>query len=249
MKIIKTYGYLFLLIIIYSCQEKKNLLVKQFKDSGDRGEFEYIINKGDTILDGNFVIYDDENKKISTGKYFNGEPKGKQYFFYSNGNIESIHYRKNKKIYEESVYYHESGKLRKYVLYDDFGESVFIIRFDSKENVINYEGLPLIELYHLREKKYKKYKIGDTLQYKLIIAEIPKSTKKVKIELKNFDNSKLKRELTKIEPVGMEVKELILKKGMNQIKATVEFEFNDIKKTKIEDSILIDFDGTVRQTV
>ena len=50
MKIIKTYGYLILLIIIYSCQEKKNLVIKQFKDRSSVGIEKYGVTLDRTDL-------------------------------------------------------------------------------------------------------------------------------------------------------------------------------------------------------
>jgi len=159
--------------------------------------------------------------------------------------IESIFYRKNSKITQQNIDNHPSGKIMRYTLYDDFGMSAFIIRFDEKGNVESYKGYPLMETYqykiankdHFKIKVNQILKVGDTLKYKYLIANITNAKRSFKIENLDVDNSKVKRTFTPVPPVAIDVKEVLTKKGNNRISAIVKYEFNDKEKTVIKDTI------------
>lgn len=123
--------------------------------------------------------------------------------------------------------------------------SAFIVHFDKKGNVLNFEGYPLMETYQYRIANKKRFKtkieqylkVGDTLQQQYIIANIPNTKRSFKIENLNADEVKTKRTFKKTSQTGIEVKELLIKKGINTIRAVVKYEFNDKEKTVINDTI------------
>lgn len=206
---------------------------------------QYVIRNGDTILEGKFTQYNQKGNKIAEGNFVNGHIEGKSIYYFDNGNIESIHYRKNGKVTQESTYNYPNGKVRKYAMHDDFGILDFLITYDEFGNVKNYQGLPLIEIYQYKIANKKQFKIktnqvlkvGDTLKYHYLIANIPNAKRSLKIENLDVNNSKVKRIFEQMPPVGINVKEVLTQKRINTIRAIVKYEFNDKEKTIINDTI------------
>ncbi|MDW8849703.1 hypothetical protein SD960_06335 [Flavobacterium sp. MMLR14_040] len=247
----KFYRYLififFLGFVFSSCENEKkvNILKTYFPKDKQIVFSEYIIKNGDTILDGNYIVRKYDGIKIKSGVYKNGRAIGPLIFYFNNGNIESIDYKNEKRLSQETKYYYESGKIKKYALSDDLGNTAFIIKYDESGDINSYEGLVLMEVYQYKiahqegfKIKINQYlKVGDTLKYKYLLANIPNTKRSFKIENIDVDNSKVKRILRKIPPVESDVKEVLTKKGINTIRAIVKYEFNDKEKTVIKDTI------------
>jgi len=240
---------LFLLFgfMLYSCKkenEKRGVLKTYFPKDRQIVFSGYTIKNGDTILNGKYIVCKYNGQKVKSGVYKNGRGIGPVTFYFDNGNIESVDNRNNDKSIE-TIFNYRNGKIERYVLYEDFGMSVFIIRFDEQSNVKSYEGLPLIEVYQYKIAHPEEFKInvnqylkvGDTLKHNYLIANIPNAKRSFKIENLDVDNSKVKRIFTQIPPVGINVKEILTKKGNNRIRAIVKYEFNDKEKTVIKDTI------------
>ncbi|WP_289658959.1 hypothetical protein [Flavobacterium panacagri] len=234
--------------VFFNNEEKTYVLKKYDSRTKEKITIEYIIKNHDTIFHGKFNSYNAKGKKISEGNFVNGHIKGKSIYYFHNGIIESIHYRKNSKLIVESIYNYSNGKARKYLMYDDFGILDFLITYDEFGNVKNYQGLPLIEIYQYKIANKQKFKfktnqvlkIGDTLKQQYLVANIPNAKRIFKVENLNVDNSKVKRTFEQVMPVGINVKEVLTKAGINKIRAIVKYEFNDNKKTVINDTVSFD---------
>jgi hypothetical protein len=231
--------------IFWYKKDNVKILYEYYPNSILASEYQYIIKNGDTLLNGKFVRYNREGNKIAEGNFVNGEPNGKSIYYFDNGIIESIFYRKNSKILEEIIENHPSGKVMQYTLYDYFGLSAFISRFDKEGNIVNYEGYPVMETFQYRIVNKEKFKtkieqylkVGDTLKQQYLIANIPNAKRSLKIENLNVDNTKVKRTFKKTSQTGLEVKEVLIRKGINKIRTVVKYEFNDKEKTVINDTI------------
>lgn len=223
-------------VILYLSKDKKKKVLKEYNSTGQLiGTNEYIVKNGDTIMHGKYVNYNERGIKISEGQFENNEPNGKNTFYYDDGKLESIHFRKNSKITEESIYYYENGNIRKVIMYDPLGLEAFIARYDEQGNLKSYDGYPQLETYQYKYANKarfnitedQKLKVGDTLKYSYIVANIPKTKRSFKIENVGIDNAKVKRITKKIEPCQIDVKEVLTKKGKNTIRSIVKYEFND----------------------
>jgi hypothetical protein len=86
-------------------------------------------------------------------------------------------------------------------------------------------------------------KVGDTIKYGFIIPNIPDVKKTFNVRLLDYeDDHKIIREVKNLEPVGIMIKEKILKEGKNSFRGKLKLEFNDIKRTIIEDSLELTFE-------
>lgn len=237
--------FLLLITVFYSCkkEEKVNLVKYDFPEDKQVGYYEYIVNEvKDTILEGNFTIYNYEGKKISSGTNKNGKIAGQSTFYYDNGNIESINNRDNNQLDIDIVYYYRNGKVKRYSMFDELGNLTFFIYFDKQGNPKNYKGNCVVERYQYKIKYAEEFKIksnqylivGDTLKYKYIVANIPNSKRSFKIENLSVDTLKVKRIIKKRHPIYIDVQEVLTKKGINRIQATAQYEFNDSKETVIK---------------
>lgn len=233
-------------VLFFFNKKEKTFSLKSYNpDKKITDVSQYVLRDGDTVLEGKFAQYNQKGTKIAEGNFVNGHINGKSVYYFDNGNIESIHYRKNSKITEESTYNYSNGKVRKYVMYDDFGILDFLINYDELGNVKNYQGLPLIEIYQYKIANNKQFqvktnqvlKIGDTLKYQYLIANIPNAKRSFKLQNLSVNNAKVKRTFKQIPPTGLNIKEVLTKKGLNTIIAVVRYEFNDKEKTVINDSI------------
>lgn len=235
-----------LIVLFFSFQDEKTYVLKRYNaKTKDTTTFEYIIKDGDSIFQGKFVRYNEMGRKIAEGNLVDGDMRGKSIYYFENGTIASIYYYKNSKIIEENTDNYPSGKIMQYTLYDYFGLSAFIARFDEQGRIENYEGYPLMETYQYRiankerfKTKINQYlKVGDTLKHQYLIANIPNAKRSFKIENVGVDDAKVKRIFKKVSQVGIDVKEVLTKKGINTIRAVVKYEFNDKEKTVINDTI------------
>ncbi|NHM06554.1 hypothetical protein G4D82_04920 [Flavobacterium sp. CYK-4] len=244
---------LLLLAVCYFIQRKDETIhtIKRYdRSSNETYVMQYIIKDNDTIVHGTSVSYDKKGNKIVEGQFVNNKPFGKWVYYFNNGNIKAIHYRLNKKSNAESIWNYSNGKIERYVLYDEFEKPVFIIRYDEAGNVKSYEGLPLIEIYQFKIARKEKFKInidqylkvGDTLKYQYLLANLPNSKRNFKIERIGCSNLYIKRILTNNPPSIITVKEVVNKKGINTIRAVVQYKFSDIEKTVINDTISFDIE-------
>jgi len=227
----------FAIISIFSYFKSERVYtLKEYDSKGILiGTNEYIIKNGDTIMHGKFINYNEKGVKISEGQFLNNEVNGKCFYYYDNGRLKSIHYRKDSKINLESLEYYSNGKEKRYTLYDDFGRDFFQINYDSLGNIKSNIGPPMIEYYQfkfLHKEQFnkisnQKLKIGDILKCKYIVANIPNAKLSFKIENISIDNSKVKRTQKYIAPAQIDVEEVLTKKGKNTIRSVLKYEFND----------------------
>ncbi len=207
----------------------------------------YRINGVDTILHGRYQLF--KNNKLKEDRnYVLGKPYGafKQYF--ENGKIEVVGFALNDQIIAEETWNYNSGETERYILYDDLGKSIFIVKYDKKGNLINYNGYPQIETYQYKYANKVKFnitedqnlKVGDTLKYSYIVANIPNAKRSFTIENVGLDNSKVKRTTKKVEPCQIDVKEVLIKKGKNTIKSIVKYKFNDKVTPVLTDTLSFD---------
>ncbi|WP_428230248.1 hypothetical protein [Flavobacterium sp.] len=225
--------------------EQSSFIKKYDSKTKETTTLQYILKDGDTIFHGKFICYNEKGHKTSEGNFVNGHLQGKCIYYFDSGIIESIYYYKNSEIIEQNIDNFPSGKIMRYTLYDDLGMSAFIIRFDEKGNVENYKGYPIMEVYQDKTKTKERFKIkinknpktGDTLQHQYLIADIPNAKRNFKIENIGVDDAKAKRTFKKTSRRDIDVEEILTKKGINTIRAVVKYEFNDNKKTVINDTV------------
>ncbi|MEO8235528.1 MAG: hypothetical protein ABI549_08960 [Flavobacterium sp.] len=239
-----------ILISVFFFKKEKVYTSNEYNSKGQLiGVSEYVIRNNDTILNGKFVRYNEKGIKISEGQFLNDEPYGKCFYYFNDGKIESIFYRKNSKVNLECTYYDKSGLINKYILCDDVGKTTFFIKFDEKV-VKKYDGYALLPLNQckLDNGKQKAFtlkdtlKVGDVIKYDYILANIPYAKRTFKIESEAIDNSK--RTITKKAPTRIIVEEVLTKKGLNRIKAITRYTFND-KVTPVKNDT-VSFDVNVR---
>lgn len=235
--------------IIYNHFKNETVYVlKEYNKDGQLlGTNEYVIRGGDTIMHGKFVNYNNRGIKISEGHFFEDEPYGECIYYNEDGNKEVVQFRKNSTLTLESTYYNPKGYIEKYIVFDDLGHSSFIITYDEK-GVIRYDGYPQIEIYQYKFankskvniKKEQNLKVGDTLKYSYIVANIPNATRSFEIENLNVPNSEVTRTLKNVPPAQIYVKEVLVKKGKNSIRSIVKYEFKDQVTPVFIDTISFD---------
>jgi len=207
---------------------------------------EYVIRNGDTIFHGKFVSYNEKGIKISEGKFVDNEPNGNCFYYYGNGKLESVFYRKNSEINLECTYYDQNGLKNKYIMCDSLGKTAFIIKFTNKV-VKMYDGYSIwpigqykIENKKLREIKAGTLKIGDTIRYNYLVANIPYAKRTFKIETVGADNSKAKRIIKSKLPTEIIVEEVLTKKGLNRIQIVAQYDFEDKITPKLNKIVSFD---------
>ncbi|WP_264538520.1 hypothetical protein [Flavobacterium sp. N1736] len=215
--------------------DKKVHILNEYNSMGKLiGTNEYVIRNGDTIVHGKFINYNGKGVKIAEGQFVNNEPNGKCSYYYDNGKIESVFYRKNSKVNLECTYYNQKGSIEKYIMCDTIGNTAFVIKFDNRV-VKKYEGYSILPrgLYKLSNKKQVEIKtgdvlkVGDTIRYYSLVANIPNAKRTFKIENIDIDNSKVKRIIKSKKPAEVIVEEVLTKKGLNRIEVKAQYSFDD----------------------
>jgi len=232
-----------LALYFYLKNEKVYTLNKYSPEGKLLGTNEYVIRNGDTIFHGKAIEYNEKGNKIAEGQFVDDYLKGKCIFYYDNGKVETIQFT-NGKITEESFYYDQNGSLESYKMYNALGKTTFTINFDKK-GVTKYEGNPVFELYEYSLTDKAKYnikvdqvfKVGDTLKCKYLVANIPNTKRTFKIQNISVDNEKVKRTITKKPSTGINVEEVLTKKGVNTIRAIFEYKFNDKVTPTLTDTL------------
>lgn len=241
-----------IIALFFYFKDEKADIYKEYSPSGKLiSTNEYVIRYGDTILQGEFVSYNKKGIKVAEGQYVDNKPNGICSYYYDNGKIESVHYRKNSKIDLEITFYNLNGLIYKYVMFNDVGEPKFVIDFDRKA-VTKYDGYATypVNQYKLNNGKQIEFtlkdtlKVGDIIKYDYILANIPYTKRTFKIETVGIDNSKIKRTITKKAPTSIIVEEVLTQKGLNRIRAITKYTFND-KVTRVKNDT-VSFDVNVK---
>jgi len=224
------------LIVFNKCSnDKKVYILKEHNPDGKLiGANEYIIRNGDTVLHGKFVRYNEKGIKIAEGQFADNEPTGICSYYFDNGKIRTVYYRKDSKINLESTYYDQNGLINKYIMCDSLGKTAFIIKFEEK-TVKMYDGYSIwpVGQYKIENKKnveIKKdevLKVGDTIRYYYLVANIPHTKRSFKIQNVGVDSSKVKRVIKTKLPTELIVEEVLTKKGLNRIEIIAKYTFDD----------------------
>jgi len=240
------------LIVFYKrSNDNKVHILKEHNPEGKLiGTNEYVIRNGDTVLQGKFVRYNEKGIKIAEGQFTDNEPTGICSYYFDNGKIRTVYYRKDSKINLESTYYDQNGLINKYIMCDSLGKTAFIIKFEDK-TVKMYDGYSIwpIGQYKLVNKKQVKIKtedvlkIGDTIRYNYLVANIPNTKRSFKIKNSVGENSKVKRIIKSKLPAEIIVEEVLNTKGRNRIEIIAQYTFED-KETPILNKI-VSFDVNV----
>lgn len=235
---------LVLTIMLISCNEEVDRVKKVvFLDKG-YGLYDYYIENGDTIMNGDFSIFDKNGRLKKKGKSVRNQFYGPYEDYYPYGQIESSRFRENNKDIGEITWFRPDGSLDTYNFYDDFGDVNFVAKYDEENNVKKAEGLILFEIYQFKlreENKQITYKLGDSIRYQFMSPNIPNTEKKFEFELKDYDNSKIVRKTKNINPVTLDVVDEIVKKGNNTVEARVWYKFKDRRKQTLTDTISFQF--------
>lgn len=230
------YGlYLIVFNNINSNKEKTFVLKEYDLNRKLVGTNEFVIRNGDTITHGKFVNYNKKGNKISEGQFVNGDVFGKCIYYFDNGNIEVSCFKKTGEIILEAIWNYPNGKIKKYEMYADFGELIFSVNYDKKQVPYSATGIPQLEIYqhkiniktHQQKQIKNSFKIGDTLKYSYLVANIPNGKRSFIIENVGIDNTKLKRTIKHILPCQIDIEEVLNKKGKNTIRSIVQYKFND----------------------
>jgi len=237
---------IFLGVLFFCLKDENKQVLKEYDSkTGKTSQYEYFVKNGDTILQGKYEQYNKEGKKIAEGNYMNNQLKGKFITYFDNGKIESMQYVVKGKVNAENIEYNSNGKIKRYIMFDPFGLEAFIARYDESGVIKTYEGYPLMEIYQYKIANKKQFgntsnqilKKNGTLQYNYLIANIPNAKRSFKIENIGLDNSKIKRISKQVSPTEVYINEVLVKKGINTIRATVQYKFNDKKTTILNDTI------------
>lgn len=215
--------------------DKKVHVLNEYNSDGKlTGTNEYIIRNGDTVLQGKFLKYNDKGIKTAEGKFDNNEPTGVSTFYYDNGKIKSLYYRKNSEINLECTYYNQEGIIDKYIMCDSVGNTRFVIKFDNKV-VKKYDGYSIlpIGLYKIENKKQYEIKkgdvlkVGDVIKHSYLVANIPNAKRTFRVENVNADNSAVNRVIKSKLPAEIIINEVLTKKGINKINVIAQYVFDD----------------------
>lgn len=204
---------------------------------------EYIIVENDTVLDGKYTVCKYNGEKIKSGIYKNGKSLDAIDYYFDNNNSEN-----KRELDLEAVFDYKKEKIKRYMMYDDFGKSAFFIKFDKQGHMESYKGFPIMEIYQYKIVNKKQFKtknnqylkVGDILKHQYLIANIPNAKRSLIIENLNVDNSKVKRTQKIILPSQIDIEEVLIKKGKNTIRSIVKYEFNDKVTPVFTDTISFD---------
>lgn len=131
-------------------------------------------------------------------------------------------------------------------MFDNFGKSVFIINYEN--NIVNkYEGYAIWPLsqYKLIKNRPKLIKgdtlnVGDRIKYNFLVANIPYSKKTFKVETIGLKNFKIKRKIKNVDPNEVVIEEILSKRGLNRIKAIVQYQFRNKVTLVLNDTVSFD---------
>lgn len=226
-----------ILLLHFYFRDEKVYTLKEYSPEGKIiGINEYVIRNDDTIFHGKFINYNEKGIIVSEGQFIDNEPNGICSYYYDNGDLESFHYREKSKITLESTFYDTTGLINKYVMYTDSGKSCFIIRYDEK-GVMEYSGYPLLEVYQNNIKTEQMLRVGDTLKYQYLLANLPNTKRSFKVKNMSIGDSDSKRTIKHHPPTKVNVKEVLVKKGVNRVRAIVEYRFEDKITPVFKDTI------------
>ena len=234
-----------LIVLLFCCNdEKTHTLKRYYTDSKETFKVEYIVRNGDTILQGKSFRYNEKGNKISECNFVNNVIRGKYIYYYDNGKIESIEYINDENRKAEIFWNYPNGEIEKYAFFSKYKEPIFLISYDEK-GPTKYEGHTIANIHKgkLNSKKQPNFqsnqyfKVGDTLVHQYIVANIPNAKRSFKIENISIDKAKVKRTITQKPPTTIEVKEILIKKGKNTIRAVVKYEFKDKIIPAIKDTV------------
>lgn len=233
----------------FKSNEEKVYVSEQYSSSGNLiGTNEYVMRDGNPIVHGKFINYNEKGIKIAEGQFIDGEINGICSYYYDNGEIESVFFRKNSKITLESIYYYPNGKIKKYVMFNDFGEPKFMVEYNENGVTMSYEGS---STYIVNQYKYNNkeeieinagdtLKLGDVIKFDYLLPNIPNTERTFTIEIEGVDSLKSKRIITKELPTRVIIEETLVKKGLNRIKMINQYKFNDNVAPTINDTIPFD---------
>jgi hypothetical protein len=235
-----------LALMFISCNDKIGLVKKiVFQDSiYSYGLYEYKIVNGDTVMSGNFSVFDKNGALRRKGKSVRSQFYGMYEDYYPNGKIESSRFRKSNKDIGEVTWFRTDGSLDTYNFYDDLGSVNFVAKYNKMNVLESCNGLILFEVYQFKlnkQDKKKVYEIGDKVKYQFMFPNIPNTERDFHFELLGYDNSKIERFVKKIEPVTLDVEEKAVKKGENTIRAYIKYKFKDERKTILADTVSFSF--------
>ena len=153
-------GNFFILLLLFSCQDNQTRKTMKYSYPDNSGHViaEYLLDNGDTIIDGKYSFYDNQNRLRKTGTFVDNEIYGTTKFYYENGNVESIHFIKDNKDIGEVTWNYPDGKIRKYSFYDVLGNLNFIANYDKEGTMETCKGLIIFEIYQFMLRKQKKQK-------------------------------------------------------------------------------------------
>lgn len=223
-----------LVVFSYCFKDKKvHTLKKYYPDSKETVTFEYVIRDDDTIIEGKSIRYNEKGNIMNELNFVNNTLKGEG-IYYKNGVIESKVYFIDNNRKAEILWNYPNGEIEKYAFFSKYKEPIFLISYD-KEGPTQYDGHVVEKIYHGKLNSNKQnnsqeeqyFKVGDTLIYQYLVANIPLAKRSFKIENIGIDNANVIRTTTPKPPTTIEVKEVLTKKGKNTIKAVVIYEFKD----------------------
>lgn len=236
--------FVFVILIVFLNRERTGTMENINSQTGIKETYQYVVKNGDTILNGKFTEHNKYGIKIAEGSYTNNEIIGEYSHYYDDGTIETEQFKENSKKTIEGVWYNPKGQIETYTMFDEYGKPCFLIKHMDKK-VVLYKGYPLLEIYQYKIRHKERFnikteqilKIGDILKYQYLLANIPNTTRSFKIENLSIDNKKVKRIIEKVSPVKFNVEEVLTKKGINTIRASVRYYFNDKITPPIRDTV------------
>ena len=237
----------FLILVIlfsYSCT-RKEVEPFEIKDTktGNKIIASGIIKGKDTILQGQFLIYNKskhlilkcnyKNNKVDGLAYSyndngvlkiicnmsNGYKEGKSTSYYENGTIRTIETYRKGTIYGNTISYYQNKQLDIYVLWDSLGRAMGEIKFDETGKIHSKEG-KLVNCF-LDTDRIKE---GEKFKMDCLLADIPNATRKVKFIYSDSSLGERKIQTTSVN--YLKVEELKYKKGKNVLYVIVEYQFN-----------------------